>query len=116
MNPLDLDRVHDVFGDDVEDAYEVLKTARDAALRCVDRIDEAVRDNDVNSLLNTFHDLKGFAGNVGAGELAATAEHLEARLQRGEGIEAVAPSKDELRACINRLTAAMEALRASPQP
>jgi HPt (histidine-containing phosphotransfer) domain-containing protein len=79
-DPVDLDRLRELFSDDAEALTELLHATIVETRLVFDKINQAVVRTDSATAAAAAHELKGFAGNVGASRLADLSEHVESEV------------------------------------
>jgi len=78
--PIDLDRLRDLFSGDDDALFELLHATVDETRLVFDKINEAILRSDALTAAAAAHELKGFAGNVGATQLAGLAARVESEV------------------------------------
>ncbi|HVA27683.1 MAG TPA: Hpt domain-containing protein, partial [Candidatus Baltobacteraceae bacterium] len=96
---LDRDRLRDIFGDDSAGLAKILDVAAESFTRLCRALEAAVSEADA---LGAAHELKGAAINIGAVQICAAAQAIEARLKAGETLDHVRPSFGVVNAALQR--------------
>ncbi len=91
---MDLKRLNDVSGGDVEFQRELLQAFVADAVAKLALIKQALQSNDCQTIVSQAHQLKGASGNVGVPSMQATAKTLEmqAREQNLQGADVLVAS------------------------
>ena len=79
-DPVDLDRLRELFSDDAAALTELLHATVVETRLVFDKINQAVFRTDASTAAAAAHELKGFAGNVGATRLAELSAHVESEV------------------------------------
>ena len=75
--PIDIDRLRDLFDDDDAALFELLRATVETTRLVIAKINVAVLRRETSMAAAAAHELKGFAGNVGATHLANLAALVE---------------------------------------
>lgn len=74
---IDMDRMHDIFGDDAVSINEFVKTFIASTQELIKTIEDTLKSKDVLSAKKAFHTLKGSSGNSGATQIYELAKSAE---------------------------------------
>jgi HPt (histidine-containing phosphotransfer) domain-containing protein len=80
IEPIDIDRLRDLFSDDDVALFDLLRATVEQTRLVTNKINEAVLGRDASAAAAAAHELKGFAGNVGALLLADLAALTESEI------------------------------------
>ncbi|HYH05366.1 MAG TPA: response regulator, partial [Bacillota bacterium] len=82
--PFNLEKVIVEFDNDKTVVFDVLSNFRKNLIKQIDIIENALHENDVETIRRNAHSIKGGAANLGAERLAAAALELEMLAKKGE--------------------------------
>ncbi len=102
VQPLDFDRLNELFDNDKKSACEFLASALPSLLQVIQKLDEA---DTQAARLALAHELKGASANIGASELASIAEDYERTAKDGDA--GLAPYSRRLREAYDRAARAL---------
>ena len=100
--PVDLSRLREFFGDDDDALNGLLRATVEESQSVFGRLRKALDIREVTAAKQAAHELKGFAGNVGAARVASLAARVECLVEEGGWNSADAASA-ELRDAIDRV-------------
>lgn len=81
-SPVALERLRELFGEDVRSAFGVLSLLLTSARTLIDRVHAAVRERNAAGSVAAVHELRGACANVGASELADLGGRLEEAIRQ----------------------------------
>jgi HPt (histidine-containing phosphotransfer) domain-containing protein len=87
---IDLARLRTLFSDDEPGLLELLHATADETRSVFEKLRDAVVDSDAASAAAAAHELKGFAGNVGAAGVAQLSAQIESEIKARRWLEATA--------------------------
>jgi HPt (histidine-containing phosphotransfer) domain-containing protein len=80
MNNIDMKRIDDIFGDNVEAARNFMRSVIDNTEKLLSEIQQMINDNEIKASKDALHRLKGSAANCGLTQLHLLAVDAEKML------------------------------------
>jgi len=81
---IDMNRLRDIFGDDLASIHEFIKSFIDVTSVLLKELDQAIKEKNSNLSKDLFHRLKGSAGNSGVMKLHALSLNAEEKVLQSD--------------------------------